>query len=204
MELHDALTQIADIRLQMARTRMFRGYRSGTTLFSAAVAVVTALAQYLLIRDPAHHILAYLCLWLGAAALCITVIGARIFIRYWRDDSSLERELTVLAAEGFIPCIAVGGLLTFVLAKVAWSTLWILPGLWTILFGLGLLSSRRILPRPIAAIGMFYLTCGLLSIVHAQLVAPFSPWAMGIPFAIGQTAAAAVLYFNLERAHVQE
>ena len=41
MELHDALSQIADIRLQMARTHTFRGYRSSTTLFSAVLAVAT-------------------------------------------------------------------------------------------------------------------------------------------------------------------
>jgi hypothetical protein len=201
MELQDALTQIADIRLQMARTRMFRGYRSGTTLFSAGVAVTTALFQSAWIPNPSKQVAAYLWLWLSAAALCITVIGARIFVRYWRDESSLERELTVLALEGFIPCIAAGGLLTFVLARVAWPVLWILPGLWTILFGLGLLASRRILPRPMAFIGVFYLVCGLLAIVYSQIVAPFSPLVMGIPFAVGQTAAAAVLYFNLERVH---
>jgi len=204
MELQDALTQIADIRLQMARTRMFRGYRSGTTLFSAAVAVATAVLQSAIIPNPSQHVLLYLCLWLAAAALCITIIGARILVRYWRDESSLERELTVMAIEGFIPCIVVGGLLTFILASVAMSTLWILPGLWTILFGLGLLASRRILPRPMTFVGAFYLICGLLSILYAQLVAQFSPLAMGIPFAVGQTAAAAVLYFNLERVHAPQ
>jgi hypothetical protein len=204
MELQDALTQIADIRLQMARTRMFRGYRSSTTLFSAAVAIATALLQSAIIPSPSHHVGIYLLLWLTAAALCITVIGARIFIRYRQDESSLERELTILAIEGFIPSIIVGGLLTFVLARVAWSTLWILPGLWTILFGLGLLASRRILPRHMIYIGVFYLICGLLSIVHAQLIAPFSPIEMGLPFALGQSAAAAVLYFNLERANAAQ
>ena len=204
MELQDALTQIADIRLQMARTRMFRGYRSGTTLFSAAVAVATAVLQSAIIPNPSQHVLLYLCLWLAAAALCITVIGTRILVRYWRDESSLERELTVMAIEGFIPCIVVGALLTFILASIAMSTLWILPGLWTILFGLGLLASRRILPRPMTFVGAFYLICGLLSILYAQFVAQFSPLAMGIPFAVGQTAAAAVLYFNLERVHAPQ
>jgi hypothetical protein len=201
MELQDALTQIADIRLQMARSRMFRGYRSSTTLFSAGVAVGTALLQSMLFPSAAHHVAGYLILWLSAAALCITVIGARIFVRYQRDESSLQRELTLLAAEGFLPCIAVGALITFILTQVAWSSLWILPGLWTIFFGLGLLASRQILPKAMALIGIFYLVCGLLSILFAQLCGPFSPWAMGIPFAVGQSAASAVLYFNLERDH---
>lgn len=199
MELRDALSQIADIRLQMARTRVFRGYRSSTTLFSAAIAVVTSLVQSFVLPDPARHIVGYLALWFSAAALCLIVFGTRIAIRYWRSDSPLERELTLLAVEQFIPCTVVGGLLSYILMRVSWETMWIAPGMWTILFGLGILASRQLLPRAIGWVGAFYLMCGLLSIVWAGAGNAFSPWAMGLPFAAGQSAAAAVLYWKLER-----
>ena len=42
MELREALTQITEIRLQMARTEVFRGYRAMPVAFSGAVAVVAA------------------------------------------------------------------------------------------------------------------------------------------------------------------
>jgi hypothetical protein len=199
MELRDALSQIADIHLQMARTRLFRGYRSNTTLFSAAVAIATAVAQTLLVPDPQHHVMAYLSIWCSAAVICLTVVGAGVVVRYCRTDSPLERELTLAAVQQFIPCLVVGGLLTYIFARVAWSSVWLLPGLWTILFGMGILASRHLLPREIKWIGAFYLMAGLLSIVWAREVEPFSPWAMGVPFAVGQAAAAAVLYFKLER-----
>jgi hypothetical protein len=199
MELRDALSQIADIRLQMARTRVFRGYRSSTTLFSAVVAVFAAVAQAVFLDDPAHHLVAYLVLWFTAAALCLIVFGTRMAIRYWRSDSPLERELTLLAVEQFVPCTVVGGLLTYILVRVSWDTLWLAPGVWTILFGLGVLASRQLLPRAIGWVGAFYLMCGLLSVVWARVGTPFSPWAMGLPFGIGQGAAAAVLYWKLER-----
>ena len=204
MELDDALNQIADIRLQMARTRVFRGYRSSTTFFSAAVAVVAATIQAVYLPDPGKNLAAYLWLWLGAAGICIVTVAVRIVTLLRRDHSSLQRELTLLAVEQFTPCIVVGALLTFVLVRVAWSSLWIMPGLWTILFGMGVLASRRILPSGIALVGAFYLVCGLLSIVWAQVASPFSPWAMGLPFAIGQSASAAILYWNLERRHGSE
>jgi hypothetical protein len=47
MTLDDALDQIADIRSQMASTRVFRGFRSATTLFSAMVAIVIGRVQSL-------------------------------------------------------------------------------------------------------------------------------------------------------------
>ncbi len=199
MELDDALNQIADIRLQMAHTRVFRGYRSSTTFFSAIVAATAATIQTIYLPNPSQNLTAYLWLWLTAAAICIASVAVRIVTLLRRDNSSLQRELTLQAVEQFTPCIVIGALLTFILVRVAWSSLWIMPGLWTILFGMGTLASRRILPRGIALVGAFYLICGLLSIVWAQTAYPFSPWAMALPFGIGQSAAAAILYWNLER-----
>jgi hypothetical protein len=199
MELHDALSQIADIRSQMARTRVFRGYRSSTTLFSAGVAITTAIVQAICIPDPSRHVLAYLTLWFASAALCILLVGTRIAVRYWRSDSPLDRELTLWAVQQFFPCVVTGALLTYIIAQVSWDTLWIVPGLWAILFGMGILASRQLLPKGIAWVGAFYLLSGLLSIEWARVHFAFSPWSMAIPFGIGQAMAAAVLYWKLER-----
>ena len=45
MELHDALTQISDIRRHMARTQVFRGYRAATAGLSGAIALLAASVQ---------------------------------------------------------------------------------------------------------------------------------------------------------------
>src|SRR5262245_21652861 len=105
MELRDALSQIADIHLQMARTRLFRGYRSNTTLFSAAVAISTAALQAIIIPEPQQHVMAFVSLWCAAAIICVVVVGFGIVVRYWRTDSPLERELTLVAVQQFIPCL---------------------------------------------------------------------------------------------------
>jgi len=204
VELHDALSQIADIRLQMARTRVFRGYRSSTTLFSALIAVVTAAVQAVCLPQPSLHIVAYLALWFSAAVLCIAIVGTRIVVRYWRSDSSLERELTLWAVQQFVPCLVVGMLLSYVVMQVSWNSLWMMPGLWTVLFGMGVLASRQVLPRGMAWVGAFYVLCGLLSIEWGRVGTAFSPWAMAIPFGVGQAMAAAVLYWRLERSDAAE
>ena len=45
MQLHEALTQISEIRSQIARSETFRGYRSVTTAFTAVLAVLTSAVQ---------------------------------------------------------------------------------------------------------------------------------------------------------------
>ena len=77
----------------------------------------------------------------------------------------------------------------------------LLPGLWSILFSLGVFASRRLLPRAIVGVAWFYLLAGLGCLAMAQGEASLSPWAMGIPFGGGQLLAAAVLYRTLECDH---
>lgn len=199
MELHEALTQISEIRQQMARTEVFRGYRALPVAFSGVLAVVAATLQASFVPDPSQQVLAYLGLWIGAACLGMGVTGIEMGLRWRAAGSSLRREITWLAVEQFLPCLAAGGLLTIVLVRSAPESLWMLPGLWQIMFSLGVFASSRLLPRATSGVAFFYLASGLLTLSLASGDAAFSPWAMGLPFGVGQFFAAAVLYRTLER-----
>jgi hypothetical protein len=67
--------------------------------------------------------------------------------------------------------------------------------MWQIIFGLGVFSSCRFLPRPMIAAGTWYALTGLGCIAMGGNAA-FSPWAMGIPFGVGQLLVAAILQLN--------
>ena len=197
MRLDDALDQIADIRRRMAGGTTFRGYRSTTALFTAGVAGLTAAAQAAWLPRPGERVVDYLVLWCGAAVACMVVTAAGVWRA--RSASAVQRELARSAVAQLLPCLVVGGLLTAVLATAAPAALWLLPGLWAILFGLGVLASRPVLPRAVEWVGLFYLLAGLASVGWSATHAPFSPWVMGLPFGLGQLAGAAVLYWTLER-----
>jgi hypothetical protein len=200
MELREALSQIAEIRQQMARTEVFRGYRSVPVAFSGILAWLTAMAQSFWIPDPTRDIRSYLSLWIGAAAVGIAAAAVEMLIRA-RHSSRWAREQTWLAVEQFLPCVVAGGLSTLVIARSAESIAWILPGLWSILFSLGIFASRRLLPRATFGVAVYYLIVGLACIALAQGDRALSPWAMGIAFGGGQLLAAFVLYQTLERDH---
>jgi hypothetical protein len=78
-----------------------------------------------------------------------------------------------------------------------------LPGLWQIVFSLGLFAACRSLPRPMLAAGAWYLFAGLMSVVLASEADAFSPWAMALPFGIGQFLIAAVLYRRVGESHAE-
>ncbi len=201
MDLHDALSQIAEIRQQMARTEVFRGYRAGPVAASGGLAMLAAVVQTGWIGDPSGQKAAYLGLWIGAAVVSGVAAGLGIAARRRLIASSWSREVTRLALEQFAPSVVAGGLLTAVIVRSVPEAFSLLPGLWQILFGLGVFASCRLLPRATWLVAAFYLATGLFVVGLGP--AALSPWAMGLPFGVGQILAAAVLYWNLERGDVE-
>jgi len=199
--LSSALDQIAEIRRQMARGQVFRGYRAQTTAVTGVLAMGVAALQPLIIPHPWSNLPAYLGLWGGLALISAAIFGAELLIRCRRLSSPMQTERTIDAAERFIPALAAGAMLTFVFYLSLKPQLWMLPGLWAVCFSLGVFASRTLLPRGIAVVGGYYLLAGCFSLTLARGPHAFSPWAMGLTFGVGQLLAAGVLYWNLERRH---
>jgi hypothetical protein len=195
-DLDKALADITAIRTQIARGAEFRGYGPITVAATGLLALVAAIGQALWLPDPASAILSYLALWIATASVSVLLIGAEMIARTRRVHSGLADEMIRAATEQMLPAGVAGALITFVLLRFAPQSLWMLPGLWQIVFSLGFLASCRLLPRPMFAVGVWYLAAGLASLAFANEAHAFSPWAMAIPFGFGQTAMAAILYWS--------
>ena len=140
-------------------------------------------------------------LWMGAAVCSLLVMGIAMGIYCWHASSPLTRTLAALAVGQFLPCLVAGGLVTAVFWLHMDQYLWMLPGLWAILFSLGIFASFRLLPRAVFLVAVWYLAAGILSLAWGQGEHKFSLWAMAVPFGVGQLLAAGILYWTLERRH---
>ena len=98
MDLHEALTQISEIRQQVARTETFRGYRAAPVAFSGLVACVAAVLQVSLIPDPGKTPELYLGLWIGAAILSMIVTGIAMILHCKKSTSSLTIPNSILVS----------------------------------------------------------------------------------------------------------
>ena len=201
MDLREALTQISEIREQVARTEVFRGYRAVPVAFSGLLALATAAVQMLYLPYPADRPSAYIALWVGAAFVSMMATGLEIFVHHRHARSPMARQLTWLALRQFAPCLAAGGLVMVAVVTYAPDILWMLPGLWAMLFSLGIFASYRLLPKPTFWVALFYMIAGTMLLTLREQA--LSPWTMGIPFGAGQLFAAAVLYWTLERNDVE-
>jgi hypothetical protein len=199
MELREALAQISEIRQQVARTTVFRGYRALPVALSGVLALAAAGLQTVWIPNPAQDMASYLSLWVSAACLSMLATGVEMVLHCRHSRSALTPATTWLAVSQFLPSIVAGGLVTLVLVGYARESLWMLPGLWAVFFSLGVFASYRLLPKATFWVGVFYMTAGMMCLALAQGPAELSPWAMGVPFGLGQLFAAGVLYWTLER-----
>jgi hypothetical protein len=194
-DLYKALGDISSIRRQMASTTEFRGYGPATLATTGLFAILAAVAQALWLPDPAHHISAYLGVWVSTAVLSAALTGVQMYNRARRIHSGLSNEMLRMAVEQFLPSAVAGLLVTIVLLRYAPFTTWMLPGIWQVIFSLGIFSSCRFLPRPMIAAGAWYLLTGLSCLAMGGNRA-LSPWTMGIAYGAGQLLVAAILLFS--------
>lgn len=201
LELADAISQIADIRRTLARTEQFRGTRSLTVGWTSLFSLIGATLQILWVPQPLANPIRYLIVWVGLAILGLIIGGLEIALRARRSESALTRQLSWLAVEQFLPSVFVGGAVTWAIATFAVEQLWLLPGLWSLIYGLGLFASARLLPREITWVAVWYLIAGCVVFAVARGPAACSPWAMPVTFGIGQATMSAIFYWRLERDH---
>jgi hypothetical protein len=194
-ELNRALGDISSIRRQMARSTEFRGYGPATLAATGLIAFLAAVIQSLFVTDPVNHISTYLSVWIWTAVLSAALTGVQMYTRTRRMHSGMSQEMMHMAVEQFLPSAGAGLLMTIVLVRYVPAALWMLPGIWQVIFSLGVFSSCRFLPRPMLAAGAWYLITGLVCISLGGSRA-LSPWAMGIPYGAGQLLVAGVLLFS--------
>ena len=202
-DLHKALGDISSIRRQMARSTEFRGYGPATLALTGFLAISAAGAQAIWLPDPANHIPTYLGIWISTAIVSAALIGVQMVTRTHRMHSGMADAMIRMAVEQFLPSAAAGALLTLVLLRSASSALWMLPGLWQIIFSLGIFSSCRFLPRPMMLAGAWYLLTGLTCLMLAGNRA-LSPLSMGVSFGVGQLIVAGILLLTSEEARSDE
>lgn len=197
MELRDAIDQITTIRSQLAATEHLKSLRAIPVALSGVLAIAAAIAQTLWLENPIDYPRRYLMLWCGAAVISGVLAAVVVTRRTFRCPGELSAANAWLAVRQFAPSLVVGAIVTwFVVARIP-HLLWILPGLWQLLFGLGNLAAHRLLPAPALFVGVTFVATGTCCLWFGELA--LDPWAMGLPFAAGQLALASILWWHHER-----
>jgi hypothetical protein len=192
-----ALEQIAEIREQLGRTAVFRGWRPIPVASSGLVGVAAAWWQAADPKPPEPwHFTVY---WLAVGVVALLIGCAEIAWHYVVRADEVERGRSRHVVGQFLPALMAGALVTGAFIRLSPALVALLPGLWALFFGVGVFATRPYAVRGSHWIALYYWTAGLALLWKAQDLGVLSPWAVGGTFGVGQILAAGVLYVNLER-----
>jgi len=190
-----ALSDIADIRSQIAASTTFRGFGPAALATTGVIALVVAAIQSVFLGDPLEMPLAFFAGWIAVAVVSVALIGAEMIVRSRRHHGGLADSMIHNAIQQFLPAGAAGAALAAILGRFAPEAVWMLPGLWLVLVSLGLFASVPSLPRGTMLAAGWYFLAGCTVLMLSASGPSLSPWMMGVPFAVGQVLLAAVIFF---------
>jgi hypothetical protein len=193
MEVRDALAQLEHIQDQLTRGEVYRGFRVPAVALVGCVGFLAAAGQSWVVPpgDPG----AFVWYWsaVGAAGALVG-FGAAVRSYLFREDD-FERRRTRRVLGQFMPCVLAGGLLTVALARTE-GFVPLLPGVWAVVFGLGVVAVRPHLPRAVGYVGVGYVLTG--GGLLAGAAAEPSGWCVGGAFGAWHLVTAAALWLGAE------
>ncbi len=197
-DLEKALGHLADIHSQMSRTEYYRGLNSVPVALTGVVGLCAAWLQSVwLVPHSAFEFVLY---WATVACLNVGFIALRLGFDYLHTHTPFERRKTHDLLWQFLPSLLAGLLLTVVV--LSWAEpvlLHSMPGLWALLFALGIFSTRPFFPKRVLYLGIFYLLAAAWLLSLAPNAAALVPWYMGLLFGGGQLLSALLIYWDMER-----
>lgn len=197
MGINEALEQLEEIHSRVQRSEVYRGYRSVLTAVMGFLAVGAAFLQPRFV-EPGHP-LSFVHFWVIVALANFLLPVSQILFHYVAYETPLERLKTRMAVSQFLPCLLAGAFLTFAVCKTSEAFIVFLPGLWSILFAMGVYASKPYLPGAIHWMAASFFLGGVVLLALVPSGNSLSPWGVGLDFGFGLMAGAWILYFNLER-----
>lgn len=197
MDIDKAVNQISDIHRHLAKSEIFYGYKPKAVFMVGISAFIAAVVQNWLMI-PANNVI-FLAQWLVLASIVIVIMGGNIIYNYLKSGSNFEIHQMSKVFLQFVPSLAGGSIITAVMMLLESSALVFLPGIWAILFSLGIFSMRPYLPKMVGFVGLFYLFAGGILLLLVRYDLSCSSWGLGLTFGLGHLFTALILHLDVER-----
>jgi hypothetical protein len=193
-EIDSTITQIADIRAQLASTTRFRGYAPEVVALVAMTWLLLLLIQTnraATLGSNDREIVVEWGMLIGAGGLLIAIEAVS---RTLRATDRLARLLLLGAMRLVLPGCLMAALVPTAVLMYAPSTAWVIPGLWQMLIGFVAIASYASLPRQIIWPALWFLLSGAVTLFVAGAHGAISPFAAGLPFVVGHLGIAWALW----------
>lgn len=198
MDVPQALDRIEEIHAQIAKGEVFRGYRPVPVAIAGAVGLFAGWLQPRFV--PEGDATRFLAFWIAVALLNVAVNAAVIAAGYARCGDAFARRHTRRVVGQFVPCLLAGAAVSLGLPAAGSPLVPLLPGLWALLFGLGVFASRPYLARATGWVALYFVVAGTALLLSPPPTFAALGLAHGTVFGAGLLGAAVVLHLDLPRA----
>lgn len=185
-----ALEQIDAIHEHLARSDVYRGWRPVPVAATGLIGLAAAAWQAAAARPVEPW--SFAGFWL-AVALVALAIGCSEIVWHYTRAAPADRRHTRSVLGQFLPALVAGAIVTAAMLKLSPALIVLLPGLWALLFGVGVFAASPYLPRGSRLVALYYWTVGLGLLWTAGGIDALSPWAVGVTFGVGQLFGAVVI-----------
>jgi hypothetical protein len=193
-----ALEQLDEIHSRIARSNVYRGWRSLPVALSGLAGLAAAWMQPASATGVVEP-RAWVVYWLGTATAAFGIGCAHLLWHYLKEESTTAKRRTEEVLSQFLPSLAAAAIITVGVMRLDAARAGLLPGIWAVCFSLGVFAARPFLPTAATLIAMYYAAAAVVLLWSAHALNAQSGWLVGGVFAAGQFMAAAVLYWSLER-----
>lgn len=197
--LEKALSDITDIREQIAAARLFRGFGPLVIGLTGALALCVMALQLVQPETFAATMGIYMSVWLAIAGLSLIFIIAEMWALSQRHHRSMAFQMVRRVAEGFFPSLLAGAVIGIILIGQNSDFAVYLPALWQYLIAIGLFASMSSLHRNIYLVAVWYFCCATAVFFLISSGNKLSPLHMGLPFGIGQILMGLVLAYSFPK-----
>jgi hypothetical protein len=187
-----AIADLDEVRSRLASVQRFRGLSGPAALASGLAAFGAGLVQLAVAPAPHGAVDAgrYVAVWIACLAFALAVNYGAVALWLAKNWSSRTRTELQTAAMAIVPSVVAGG--AFTAALLARGEIGLLPGTWSLLYGLGLLAARSMLPRGVGAVALAFAAVGS-TLLFAAGTNALAWWVMPLTFGFGQSAIAALI-----------
>ena len=206
MQLRDALSDIADMKAVLDRNQPLRGFRSIAIGISAAFVLLGSFIQlHVNLTDRPSY---YLDIWLCVAIASLFMTAVEMIVRGRRSNEFAVWKMHGRVIGSLMPSFVAGAIITAALiidfdAKTKFSfclrNMWLLPGVWSVIYSLGLFSCCKLFHRSTQVAAIYYLVAGCFYLWANWSTRIVDAWHMVAIFGVGQCLLAAILYWKVER-----
>lgn len=188
-----ALSQISNIRAQVAASTRFQGIAPGFSLLSGVLAFIVATIQSVQPQALVQESLGFIAVWAGVLVISSCIVAFEATSRVRRLHGRMSHAMLSTALQKVLPFAIAAAVITWAVCTFSLESAWLLPGLWLMLIGLLGFSALANLPREMGWPAIWYFVCGAVVLALAGASGALSPWMMGIPMSVGQVIVTLIL-----------